>query len=219
MGTVVITGANRGIGLDLSRQLRERGDEVIALCRESSPELSEIGVRVIEGVDVTEQTSVEAGARALGDAEIDVLINNAGIFGNETFDSLDFDRIREHFEVNALGALRVTSVLRNHLRDGSKVILVTSRMGSIDDNGSGSYYGYRMAKAALNMAGVNLAHDLRPRGISVAIVHPGLVATRMTGFQGIAPAESAAGIIARIDALEPETSGGFWHANGERLPW
>ena len=219
MGTVVITGANRGIGLDLSRQLRERGDDVIAMCRQASPELAALGVRVIDGVDVTDQASIEAGANALGDAKIDVLINNAGIFGNETFDSLDFDRIREHFEVNALGALRVTSVLRNNLREGSKVIVVTSRMGSIDDNGSGGYYGYRMAKAALNMAGVNLAHDLRPRNISVAIVHPGLVATRMTGFHGIAPSESAEGIIARIDDLGLETSGSFWHANGERLPW
>mgnify|MGYP001815794703 CR=1 FL=1 len=219
MATVVITGANRGIGLELSRQLRERGDEVIALCRSGSSELESLGVRLVEGVDVTDGGSLEAAARALAGTRIDVLINNAGIFGNEPFGALDYDRIREHFEVNALGALRVTAALQKLLGKGSKIILITSRMGSIGDNGSGSYYGYRMAKAALNMAGVNLAHDFRSKGVSVAILHPGLVATRMTGHQGIPASESAEGLIARMDGLRLEDSGSFWHANGERLPW
>lgn len=218
MATVLITGANRGIGLELSRQLTERGDEVIALCRQASPELRALGVRVLEGVDVTDSATLQAASAELGDTEADVLINNAGIFTNETFRDLDFDEIRRNFEVNALGALRVTHGLQGHLKRGAKVILITSRMGSIDDNGSGAYYGYRMAKAALNMAGVNLAHDLRGRA-AVAILHPGLVATRMTGFSGIPTEESASGLIARIDELSPKDSGGFWHANGERLPW
>jgi NAD(P)-dependent dehydrogenase (short-subunit alcohol dehydrogenase family) len=219
MATVLVTGANKGIGLELSRQLRERGDEVVALCRKGSPALEALGVRLFENVDVTDPAALEAVSRELGDTRIDVLINNAGIFGNESFDRLDFDRIREHFEVNALGALRVTSIMSPHLAKGSKVILMTSRMGSIGDNGSGSYYGYRMAKAALNMAGVNLAHDFRSRGVSVAILHPGMVATEMTGHQGISTEESAKGLISRIDELQLESSGGFWHANGERLPW
>jgi NAD(P)-dependent dehydrogenase (short-subunit alcohol dehydrogenase family) len=218
MATVLITGANRGIGLELSRQLTERGDAVIALCRKTSPELDALGVRVVEDVDVTDSTTLVKASEALGDTKADVLINNAGIFTNETFGDLDFDEIRRNFEVNALGALRVTHVLQRHLAPGAKIILITSRMGSIDDNGSGAYYGYRMAKAALNMAGVNLAHDFRGRA-SVAILHPGLVATRMTGFAGVPTEESATGLIARIDALRPEDSGGFWHANGERLPW
>ena len=98
---------------------------------------------------------------------------------------------------------------------------MTSRMGSIDDNGSGGSYGYRMSKVALNMAGKSLAIDLRPRGIAVALLHPGLVSTRMTGFstQGISPEESVRGLLARIDALSLETSGSFWHANGQLLPW
>ncbi len=219
MATVLITGANRGIGLELCRQLRARGDEVIALCRKGSPELEALGVRLFEQVDVTDPAALKSVSQDLGDSQIDVLINNAGIFGNESFDRLDFDRIREHFEVNALGALQVTSTMSPHLTKGSKVILITSRMGSIGDNGSGSYYGYRMAKAALNMAGVNLAHDFRSKGVSVAILHPGMVATDMTGRHGIPPAESAAGLISRIDELRLEDSGGFWHANGERLPW
>jgi NAD(P)-dependent dehydrogenase (short-subunit alcohol dehydrogenase family) len=218
MATVLITGANRGIGLELARQLAERGDEVIALCRQASPELHALGVRIVEGVEVSDAAALKKAAEALGDTQIDVLINNAGIFTNETFRDLDFEDIRRNFEVNALGPLRVTHALRDRLAAGAKIILITSRMGSIGDNGSGAYYGYRMAKAALNMAGVNLAHDLRGRA-SVAILHPGLVATRMTGFAGIPTEESAAGLIARIDALQPEDSGGFWHANGERLPW
>ena len=117
----------------------------------------------------------EKAAEALEDTQADVLINNAGVFTNETFRDLDFDEIRRNFEVNALGPLRVTHALRGRLADGAKIILITSRMGSIGDNGSGAYYGYRMAKAALNMAGVNLAHDFRGRA-SVAILHPGLVA-------------------------------------------
>jgi len=219
MGTVLITGANKGIGLELSRQLTERGETVIALCRKASTELEALGIQVFEKVDVTDRAALQAVSEALGDTRIDVLINNAGIFTNETFRDLDFDQIRRNFEVNALGALLVTSVMQSHLGRGSKIILITSRMGSIGDNGSGSYYGYRMAKAALNMAGVNLAHDFGSKGIAVAILHPGLVATRMTGDHGIPTTESAEGLIARIDELRLEDSGGFWHANGERLPW
>ncbi len=219
MATVLITGANRGIGLELSRQLSARGDKVIALCRAASPKLQALDVQTFEGVDVTDREALQAASRALGDTRVDVLINNAGIFEQESFHDLDFDRIRKQFEVNALGALLVTSVLQRHLAQGSKIILITSRMGSIDDNGSGGYYGYRMSKAALNMAGVNLAHDFRSKGVAVAILHPGFVATDMTARSGIPPAEAAKGLVQRIDELRLKDSGGFWHANGERLPW
>jgi NAD(P)-dependent dehydrogenase (short-subunit alcohol dehydrogenase family) len=113
----------------------------------------------------------------------------------------------------------MSQALLGNLRSGSKLALITSRMGSIDDNSSGGYYGYRMSKTALNMAGRSLAIDLQPRGIAVAILHPGMVATRMVGFSGIAPAEAARGLLARIDALTLTSSGNFWHANGEALPW
>lgn len=219
MATVLISGTNRGIGLELSRQLIARGDEVIALCRKASPELEKLGVRCFEGVDVTDSAALEAVSRSLGDTKIDALINNAGIFEHESIDDLDFDPIRQQFEVNVLGPLKVTSIMRRHLVRGSKIIIITSRMGSIDDNGSGGYYGYRMSKAALNMAGVNLAHDFRNEGVAVAMLHPGMVATAMTGHHGIPVAESAEGLIARMDQLRLEDSGGFWHANGERLPW
>jgi NAD(P)-dependent dehydrogenase (short-subunit alcohol dehydrogenase family) len=221
MATYVISGANRGIGYEYCRQLQRRGDTVIALCRQPSDELKALGVRVETGVDITDAAAVADLAQQLQGTAIDGLINNAGIIDRVTLDDLDFDSLRQQFEVNALGPLRLTAALLSNLAPGSKVVLMTSRMGSIGDNTSGSSYGYRMSKVALSMAGKSLAHDLKPRGIAVAILHPGLVQTRMTGFtsSGITPAESVKGLLARIDGLSLETSGTFWHANGDELPW
>lgn len=219
MATVLVTGANRGIGLELARQLSARGDMVMAACRKASGELRNLGARIFENVDVTDRSSLEALSQELGQTKIDVLINNAGIMLDEPFPELDFDAIRKQIEVNALGPLLVISILRDHLGPGSKAVFITSRMGSIGDNQSGGYYGYRMSKAALNMAVVNLSHDLRSAKISVAVLHPGMVATRMTGDHGIPVEDAAKGLIARIDELTLATSGGFWHANGDRLPW
>ncbi|MBK6847115.1 MAG: SDR family oxidoreductase [Proteobacteria bacterium] len=220
MATVLVTGANRGIGLELCCQLAARGDTVVATCRRASPALAALGVRVEEGVDVGDEASVAALARRLGTLRLDLLINNAGVLAHETLEALDLAGVRRQFEVNALGPLRVTLALLGHLGPGAKVGLVSSRMGSIGDNSSGGNYGYRMSKAALNMAGVSLAHDLRPRGIAVAILHPGYVRTDMTGGSGhVDPPEAARGLLQRLDELTLESSGGFWHANGERLPW
>jgi len=219
MATVLVTGSNKGIGLELCRQLKDRGEEVIAACRKTAPELEALGVRVVPEIDVADRESVEALAVALDGKQLDTLINNAGILSVETLADLDLDRVRAQIEVNTLGPLRVTSALLPNLKRGSKVAILTSLMGSIADNGSGGYYGYRISKAAVNMVGVNLAHDLRKDGISVVLLHPGMVATEMTGGMGISTAESAEGLLARIDALTIEDSGSLWHANGERLPW
>jgi len=219
MKTVLVTGANQGIGLELCRQFQKRGDVVIAACRRASAELSKLGCRVIEDVEVTDDASVARLAAALAGQRLDVLVNNAGILSEESLDDLDFERIRRQFEVNALGPLRVTHALLGNLGRGSKVAIITSRMGSIADNGSGSYYGYRMSKAAVNMAGMSLARDLHERGITVLLLHPGMVATGMTGGRGIPAAESAAGLIARIDSLGLAETGSFHHVNGEPLPW
>ncbi len=118
-----------------------------------------------------------------------------------------------------MGPLRVTHALIANLSQGSKVGIVTSRMGSIDDNSSGGYYGYRMSKAAANMAGVSLARDLEDRGIAVGLLHPGMVATEMTGNNGVPVSQAAAGLILRMDQLNLENTGSFWHAEGELLPW
>jgi len=219
MPTVLITGASQGIGLELCRQLQERGYDVIAACRRASDELRSLGCGIVEEVEVTDDDSVARLATALGGRNIDVLVNNAGILMRETLDDLDFDRMRQQFEVNALGPLRVTRALLDNLGGGSKVVIITSRMGSIADNGSGGYYGYRMSKAAVNMAGVTLARDLASRGITVLLLHPGMVATGMTGHHGIPVSESAASLIARIESMGFVQSGSFHHANGEPLPW
>ena len=219
MATVLITGCNRGIGLQLASQLHERGDTVIGVCRTASDELTELGIRIVTGIDVSEGASVEALATALDGETIDVLINNAGILLRDEFGELNYDDMMAQYKVNALGPLRVTEALRDKLCEGSKVAIVSSRVGSIGDNSSGNHYGYRASKTAVNQIGTNLMHELKPRGIAVAILHPGLVATEMTGGQGITPEESAKGLIQRIDDLSMQTTGGFWHAEGYELPW
>jgi NAD(P)-dependent dehydrogenase (short-subunit alcohol dehydrogenase family) len=215
----LVTGANRGIGLELCRQLVTRGDTVIATCRSSTPELEQLDLRVEAGVDVGDDASVQQLADKLAGERIDLLINNAGILERTGLDNLDIACIRRQFEINSLGPLRVTRALRGNLASGSKMAIITSLMGSMTDNTSGSHYGYRMSKAAVNAAGVSLAHDLRRDGIAVAILHPGMVRTEMTGWAGIPVEESARGLLERIDGLNLDNSGGFWHADGRLLPW
>ena len=220
MATVVVTGASRGIGLALCALYQQRGDTVVAVCRTVSHELGALGVEVIEGVDVAATSAGTQLAVALAGRRVDVLINNAGVFGNNTLGAIDFDEVLRQYTVNAVAPLRITEAVLPSLGQGSKVAMITSRMGSISDNGSGAYYAYRMSKAALNAAGVSLARDLAPRGIAVALLHPGFVQTRLVGFAGdITPQQSAAGLAARIDALDMASSGRFWHANGQHLPW
>lgn len=219
MATVLVTGASRGIGLQLCKQFAARGDEVIAVCRETSDGLAELGVRIIDGIDVSSGEAVETLRQELDGLPIDILVNNAGILLRDTFGDIDYDEMVEQYRVNTLGPLRVTEALAENLQRGSKVAIVSSRVGSIEDNGSGGHYGYRASKAAVNMIGTNLKHEFLPRGIAVAILHPGLVATDMTGGSGISPADSARGLIERIDDLSLENTGGFWHAEGYSLPW
>ncbi len=219
MTTYLITGCNRGIGLQLASQLRDRGDSVIAACRSASSELTSLDIEIIEAIDVADGDSIALLRKTLGDRKIDVLVNNAGILRRDEFGALDYDEMLEQYRVNTLGPLRVTEALRNNLVDGGKLIIITSRVGSIADNSSGNYYGYRASKTAVNQVGTNLMHELKPRGIAVGLLHPGLVATEMTGGQGIAPEDSARGLIRRMDDLTIENTGGFWHAEGDPLPW
>ena len=219
MASVLVTGGNRGIGFELCKQFQERGDDVIAVCRSASSELEDLGVHVIEGVDVGDGRSVARLKEQLGERTIDILINNAGIYRRDKFGELDYDLILEQFHVNTLGPLRVTEALVDNLREGSKVVIITSRVGSIEDNHSGGNYGYRASKTAVNMIGTNLKYELQPRGIALGLLHPGLVATDMTSGNGIAAVDSARGLIQRIDELDLDASGGFRHAEGYTLPW
>lgn len=220
MPVAIVTGANRGIGLELCRQLRARGQHVVAVCRQSSAELDASGCQVRSGIDVTRAGCVAELCDSLGAERVSLLINNAGVLATSDLGSLDFEAIRRQLEVNAVAPLRVCEALLPKLDSGSKIALITSRMGSIADNSSGGAYGYRMSKAALNAAGASLAHDLRARGIPVILLHPGYVRTRMTEGRGMLdPAQSAEQLLARIDGLTLEQSGAFFHASGERLPW
>ena len=219
MPTALVTGANRGIGLELCRQLNDAGWSVIGACRSGSDALAGVA-EVLDGVDVADDAVVSVLRERLGDRAIDLLINNAGILQRQSLGNLDWDGMRKQFEVNALGPLRVTSALLDNLAPGAKVAIVTSRMGSIDDNTSGSHYGYRMSKAAVNIAGVSLARDLEHRGIPVILLHPGHVRTDMTRGSGqVDAATAAAGLLARIDDLSLSTTGSFKHAQGQTLPW
>ena len=219
MATVLITGANRGIGLELASQYEARGDEVIAACRHSSAGLEAMGVEVFDNVDVTASESLAGLAKALQGRRIDRLVNNAGILERDGFDDLDFEAIERQFRVNAIGPLRTTAALRPLLAEGSGVFIITSRMGSIEDNTSGGYYGYRMSKAAVNIVGKSLSVDLKDAGIGVFLLHPGFVATDMTGRQGVPVEQAAAGLIERMDTLRLEQTGTFWHQEGYALPW
>ena len=216
-----MTGANRGIGLETCRQLQARGERVIAVCRTASAALEALGVRIETGVELADAAAIAALVARLGGLPLDGLILNAGILEPTGLEDLEAASLRRQFEVNALAPLLLVRALLDQLPRGAKLALLSSRMGSIEDNGSGGFYGYRMAKAALNMAGKSLAIDLRPRGIAVAILHPGLVRTGMVGFtpQGISPEQAVRGLLARLDALNLENSGTFWHADGTVLPW
>ena len=223
MANCLVTGANRGIGLALCRLLAERGDTVIAACRKSSPALAALGVRVVEDIDVGDAAAAQRLARAVEGESLDWLINNAGVLRRDTLGGVHgeaLDDIYLQFRVNSVGPLLISQALLGNLHEGSKIGIVTSRMGSVEDNTSGGYYGYRMSKAAVNAAGKSLAMDLKERGIAVALLHPGYVRTEMVGGGGdVEPEEAAAGLIARLDALDIGTTGGFWHARGQQLPW
>jgi NAD(P)-dependent dehydrogenase (short-subunit alcohol dehydrogenase family) len=222
---VLITGANRGIGLAMAKQYVNAGHDVMAVCRETNDEIEELAEQVISGIDLTDDAAVSKLSEILGlclgeEDKIDVLINNAGLFKNEILGELDVNTIRDQFEVNSIAPLMVTEAILPFLTAGSKIANITSRMGSIEDNTSGAYYGYRASKAALNAFTKSLAMDLKQNSIAVCVLHPGYVQTRMVNFGGdLTPEQAAAGLIQRVEELNLKNTGGFWHSNGQTLPW
>ena len=226
----VITGASRGIGLEFVHQLLQRGDTVDAGVRSPEgarrlePLLREAGNRLrIHALDVESDASIRAFAADVCAAPVDVLINNAGVFGMWcALTEVDYGDMARTFAINALGPLRVTTALLPALRRGAlrKVAHVSSRMGSVTDNTEGGAYAYRMSKAALNMGVRTLANDLRAEGFTTVLLHPGWVQTDMGGPQAPLPAsDSVRGMLRIVDGMGAEQTGRFFDYQGAEVPW
>lgn len=222
--TVLITGANRGLGLEFARQYAADGWNVIATARnpEGADELKALPVE-IEALDVANQDSVDALARSLEGRPIDLLINNAGIFPRvRGIEEIDFDDYSQTLAVNTVGPVRVTRALLPNLRAGEMktVVNITSRLGSITLTDNGVFYGYRESKAALNMFTRTLANELKPEGFTCLTIHPGWVQTDMGGENAnLTPEESVSGMRAVIAEKGVEDTGTYWSYGGEEVPW
>jgi len=223
---IFVTGANRGIGLEFVRQLTTRGETVLASCRHPE-KANDLKSLLSEGwiipIDVTIQDSIVQGAKVVRKKfnRIDLLINNAGVMGERgNPDIPDWDILMSTFLTNAAGPVFVTKYLKTLLKKGSKVVNISTLMGSIEDNSSGGYYAYRMSKAALNMASKNLNHELGVMGVTVLTFHPGWVRTDMGGSGANLSVEtSVSEMLNVIESSGPEKSGTFLRFDGERLPW
>jgi len=222
--TVLITGANRGLGLEFARQYAADGWNVIATARnpDGADELESLPVETL-ALDVADPASVAALARSLEGRPIDLLINNAGIFPRvRGIEEIDFDDYGQTLVVNTIGPVRVTRALLPNLRASERktVVNITSRLGSIALTDNGVFYGYRESKAALNMFSRTLANQLKPEGFTVLTVHPGWVRTDMGGENAnLSPQESVSGMRAVIAERGPEDTGTYWAFSGEEVPW
>jgi NAD(P)-dependent dehydrogenase (short-subunit alcohol dehydrogenase family) len=223
--TILITGANRGIGLELVRRLKGRGDRVIGTARNpgKAKELAALADEVVE-LDVTDRKQIARLSKSVGRDGLDVLINNAGVASRRTgkLETLDEDEFEEVFRVNALAPMLVTRALLPALRAGRRKIVmnISSQLASIANNTGGSSYAYRASKSALNQLNRCLHNELSPEGFVCLAVHPGWVRTDMGGPEAhLSVEESVAGLLGVLDAAGPRTSGGFWNYDGTALPW
>jgi len=230
MPTVLVTGANRGLGLEFTRQYAANGWAVHACCRApgKAKDLKVVAAAndkvMVHGVDVGDEASVRALGEALESRAIDVLINNAGAYGGDrqAFGKVEAEQWSPTLRTNALGPLMVTEELIDNLARGANKVIacVTSKMGSMADNTSGGAYIYRASKAALNAVVVSMAHDLKGRGITVLAFHPGWVKTDMGGRNApVTPADSIAGMRRLIARAKPADSGKFLNYDGAPVPW
>lgn len=223
-GTVLITGANRGIGLELARQYADNGWTVIGTARRpaAADDLNELDVRVVQ-LDVTDQASVDNMADELSGVAIDVLINNAGILPDMGgIDDIDIAVYEQILDVNTVGPMRVTQALMPNLRAGKmkKILNTTSGLGSIAGNRSGGFFGYRESKAALNMFTVTLARELAPEGFTCIVMNPGWVRTDMGGPSApTSVQQSASGIRSVISQISTDDNGTFWNFEGGNEAW
>jgi NAD(P)-dependent dehydrogenase (short-subunit alcohol dehydrogenase family) len=231
MPTTLVTGANRGLGLEFARQYAADGWQVFAGCRvpKAAKELQRIAAEsggricVLE-IDVTDAASVRTAAAGLKDEAIDLLLNNAGVGGppGQQIGGLDYAAWARVLDANTLGPMRVVEAFIDNVArsDQKHIVTITSGMGSVEDNTSGGSYAYRSSKAAVNMVMKSLSIDLAPRGITCVVVNPGWVRTDMGGSRGtLSPAESIQSLRSVIAALRPEDSGKFLNYTGKPYPW
>ncbi|MEX1204441.1 MAG: SDR family oxidoreductase [Dongiaceae bacterium] len=226
MPSVLVTGGNRGIGLEFVRQYAAEGWRVHAACRrpETARELAAVeGDVAVHRLDVADDRQIATLAELLADEALDILVNNAGVGGpREGFGETDTAAWLEVFRANSIAPLHMAERFIDHLMRGRRKLIVslTSRMGSIADNTGGGYYIYRSSKAALNAAMKSLAIDLAPRGVTVVVFHPGWVKTDMGGPGAqITPQASVAGMRKKIAALGLADSGRFFNYDGGAIPW
>ena len=230
MATVLITGTNRGLGLEFVKHFLQQGDKVIASCRDSSqtPELQALvdtnASLSLMNLDVSDEQSMASFASTLGDMAIDIFVNNAGVYGPRDANfgkvkSVDWETV---MKVNAIAPLLLTQKIISNLRLGKarKLVYVTSKMGSIEDNRGGGSYIYRSSKTALNSVVRSLSVDLREEDFSVAVLHPGWVRTDMGGPNGLIDVTaSVSGMMSVIEGLSPNDSGQFFNYDGSIIPW
>lgn len=216
-----VVGANRGIGLEITKKLVNEGHDVYAFCRKTSSDLDKIKPKkIIQDFEVTQRKDMSEKLKQEAQVTFDGLFHVSGILESESLEDFNEDTILQQFKVNSIGPILTCKAFQPHLGDNAKIGLLTSRMGSIEDNGSGGMYGYRMSKAALNSAGKSLSLDLKEKGITVLLLHPGYVKTDMTNHNGnITAEESAKGLIDLFKSKSIKDTGTFWHMNGEPLPW
>lgn len=232
MKTTLITGANRGIGLEFSRQYAADGWRVLACSRypEKSDELNKLAARYpelikVHALDVADHVQIDRLAQLLADESIDLLINNAGIYPDSDksgFGHTDYAGWIQAFRINTMAPLKMAETFATQIARGKQktIVTITSKMGSIADNSGGGSYLYRSSKAAVNMVVKSLAIDLKPLGITAVVVHPGWVKTDMGGPNAMISAEqSVAGIRQVIDSLTLESSGTFFAYDGQVIPW
>jgi NAD(P)-dependent dehydrogenase (short-subunit alcohol dehydrogenase family) len=224
IGTVLVTGANRGLGLEFARQYAADGWRVIACCRapKDAPELKKIKAEM-HALEVTAQDSIAHLAKALNGTPIDVLINNAGLHGDRRmFGETDVALWKRIFEVNTIAPVQILATLLDNVAAShhKKVVNITSKVGSIGDNPTGGSYAYRSSKTALNMAMANAAHELKNRGITILLVHPGWVQTDMGGpGAAVSIEQSITGVRRIIDKATLAETGHFYDYTGKQLPW
>lgn len=219
MPIAIITGANKGLGLELCKQLKDKYT-IYAICRKPSEELKKLQVHIIDNIDLSKESDFNKLLAELKGVQIDLLCNNAGVYFRDTLENLSFENFMKTFAINTIAPIMLVKALFPKFNKGAKIIMMSSRMGSIEDTSTGRSYSYRASKAALNSLGKTLSVELKDKDIYTLLIHPGSVKTDMTNHDALITTEtSVKGIIQRIDQLNSDHNGKFYAFDDRELPW